>query len=105
MGKSYPWKDVRAKIIIECLCQLFAIFGILAYIHTGRGRAELVIQPGNGKAEGGYLVKEIARTQDTRAIPVLLLLVLLKRQMRKSKVVAYVVDEVEVVNANPHVDF
>ena len=33
----YPCKDVSTRSVIQCLCQLFSIFGMPAYIHSDRG--------------------------------------------------------------------
>jgi transposase InsO family protein len=35
----YPCADVSAQTVISCLCQLFSMFGLPAYIHTDRGSA------------------------------------------------------------------
>ena len=35
---AFPCKDVSAQSIIECLCQLFSIFGMPAFIHSDRER-------------------------------------------------------------------
>lgn len=33
----FPCKDVSTQSVIECLCQLFSVFGMPAYIHSDRG--------------------------------------------------------------------
>ena len=35
----YPCKDVSTRSVIQCLCQLFSLFGMPAYIHSDRGAA------------------------------------------------------------------
>ena len=34
---GFPCKDVSSKTVIQCLCSLFSIFGMPAYIHSDRG--------------------------------------------------------------------
>ena len=34
---GFPCKDVSGKTVIQCLCSLFSIFGMPAYIHSDRG--------------------------------------------------------------------
>ena len=36
---AYPCRDISAKTIIECLTDLFSIFGLPGYVHTDRGRS------------------------------------------------------------------
>ena len=33
----YPCKDVSTRSVIQCLCRLFSLFGMPAYIHSDRG--------------------------------------------------------------------
>lgn len=33
----FPCKDVSTRSVIQCLCQLFSLFGMPAYIHSDRG--------------------------------------------------------------------
>ena len=34
---AFPCKDVSAESIIDCLTQLFSVFGMPTYIHSDRG--------------------------------------------------------------------
>jgi hypothetical protein len=36
---AFPCADVSTKTVIQCLCQLFSLFGMPAYIHSDRGAA------------------------------------------------------------------
>ena len=33
----FPSKDVSARTVIQCLCQLFSLYGMPAYVHSDRG--------------------------------------------------------------------
>ena len=33
----FPCKDVSARTVIQCLCQLFSVYGMPAYVHSDRG--------------------------------------------------------------------
>ena len=33
----FPCKDVSTQTVIQCVCQLFSIFGMPAYVHLDRG--------------------------------------------------------------------
>ena len=89
---AFPCKDVSAQSIIDCLGQLFSIFGMPAFIHSDRGSGFMSAQlkdfllqkgisssrttpynpGGNGQVErlNGTLWKTISLALKTRELPV-----------------------------------
>ena len=89
---AFPCKDVSAQSIIECLCQLFSIFGMPAFIRSDRGSGFMSTQfkafllqkgisssrttpynpGGNGQVErlNGTLWKTVLLALKTRQLPV-----------------------------------
>ena len=61
---AFPCKDVSAQSIIECLCQLFSIFGMPAFIHSDRGSGFM-----NAQLKDFLLQKGISTSQTTSYNP------------------------------------
>ena len=88
----FPCKDVSTQSVIQCLCQLFSIFGMPAYIHSDRGSSfmseelrQFLLNKGiatsrttpynpacNGQVEkyNGTIWKAITMALKTRCLPI-----------------------------------
>ncbi len=88
----FPCKDVSTTTVIKCLCQLFTLFGMPAYIHSDRGSSfmseelrQFLMSRGvatsrttpynpacNGQVEryNGTIWKTIRMALETRGLPV-----------------------------------
>ena len=56
----FPCKDVSTQSVIRCLCQLFSLFGMPAYIHSDRGSSFM-----SGELRQFLLSKGIATSRTT----------------------------------------
>ena len=88
----FPCKDVSSRSVIQCLCQLFSLFGMPAYIHSDRGSSfmsqelhQFLVSKGiatsrttpynpacNGQVEkyNGTVWKAITMALKTRGLPI-----------------------------------
>ena len=89
---AFPCPDLSARSVIRCLCSLFSLFGVPAYVHSDRGSSFMSVQlkeflrergvatsrttpyhpQGNGQCEryNGIIWKNIQLAAATRGCPI-----------------------------------